>query len=193
MVDLQLAFSTSHLRLGMKDVLRHVPATLKSDLSSKEVIPFDDLFSQNLCVWVPPIDRKKAMYAVDDIHRIEAILRSQRPLKGSYQEAARTTQSVLQEMLKDPNGLKELKDWVWFSQRQRQKKHIVRSIKTLCHCRDLRTRATDRGSWQQIVEKAEEQALLQHIVEKAEEKAKKVLEQASIEMSGDSGVSFRLI
>lgn len=140
-IDLQLAFSTDlSRRLGMGRMLDQVPATLTAGLPEKEQIDWDAAHCQNRRALRLPMSSRDVAYAVDDLHRIEVILRSRRPPSGSYAEARNASWQVLQGIRGDPMGLDVLqKDFQWFERLQGVKR-MVCAVKIMRHLTSLRLR-----------------------------------------------------
>lgn len=95
-IDAQLGFSTVSKRLGMKRMLERVPFGKIRTLPSKDLEDsFYDAFGRNKRCFRLPLTKRLALYAIDDLHRIEAILETQTPPGGSYAAAKRTTDMFL--------------------------------------------------------------------------------------------------
>jgi len=134
-VDVQLAFSEPNFRLGMSKMLERIPARFVEGLPSKGQIAFDEFHSRNRRAMALPLSRIHAAYAMDDLHRIEAILRSKPPPGGSYQRARDMTDVTVRQTREDPFGLKSLRtDMEWFKNKRgvgmlsmavRIKRHIL--------------------------------------------------------------------
>lgn len=90
-VDVQLGFSSKNRRLGMATMLQRVPAASVAGLPGKDVIDFAGGHSKNQKVLTLPLPADVACYAVDDLHRLDAILRTQKPKPGSYSQARNDT------------------------------------------------------------------------------------------------------
>jgi len=103
-VDVQLAFSEPRRRLGMATMLERVPARFVEGLPAKDQIDFDAIYSRNRRALPLPLSRTTAAYAMDDLHRIEAILRSQAPPYGTYFFAACLTRETAEATRRDPLG-----------------------------------------------------------------------------------------
>ncbi|CAK0905577.1 unnamed protein product, partial [Prorocentrum cordatum] len=103
-VDAKAAF----LGLGMGKMLAHVPPEHLEGLPQKEQIDFDSAHAANREALPLPLGLTAARYAVDDLHRIEAILLHKLPRSGSYAEARSATDSLLAALRGDPCGLESL-------------------------------------------------------------------------------------
>merc|ERR1711939_1043037 len=80
LVDVQLGFSTHDRRLGLARIPReNVHQSLLAGLPAKEVIDFNSPHSENRRALPIPLSETAAKYAMDDLHRLEAVLRSQCP------------------------------------------------------------------------------------------------------------------
>lgn len=107
-LDIQLAYSTGDRRLGMARMLERLPSNLVSALPDKKQIDWHAYHSQNRRALHLPMSVMEATYAMDDLHRIEAILVTQKPKESSYQAARRNTEEVLADVKADPCGWKSL-------------------------------------------------------------------------------------
>ena len=88
----------------MARMLERVPRSAVRGLPGKE-LPGDFYSPQarnRRCVALP-MSRNFTLYAVDDLHRIEAILRTQTPSGGSFRAAKSATDRVVQQ-LEEPGG-----------------------------------------------------------------------------------------
>merc|ERR1712032_893993 len=86
-VDVKKGFHS----LGMAEMLKHVPPERSASLPEKHQIDFDAFHSLNCQALTPPISLHAAKYAMDDLHRIELILHSKKPLGGSLLPAKNAT------------------------------------------------------------------------------------------------------
>jgi hypothetical protein len=137
-VDAQLAFSQPHARLGMARMLDRVPKSLLIQLPDKACVEFDLPHSHNRRALRWPLQSHEAKYAADDLHRLEAILQSQKPQDGGYGTALVLTSQIMNRIENDPLGMEWLANEMNFFQRkppgtQRRAKavQLVRHIKTL--------------------------------------------------------------
>lgn len=122
-VDVQLAFSGPNRRLGMQRMLESVPPRLLAGLPNKAQIDFDAFHSRNRRAMPVPLSRRDAAYAMDDLHRIDAILHSMAPSGGSYAGARRATEQILEATRADPFGLNSLvSELQWFEKKWGVKK-----------------------------------------------------------------------
>ena len=89
-IDVQLGFSQPSRRLGMARMLESVPPRMMQGLPMKDhQINYDPRARNMRCLRLPMNDRL-ACYSMDDLHRIEAILRTQTPPLGlGYARAKR--------------------------------------------------------------------------------------------------------
>mmetsp|Transcript_22803 Transcript_22803/g.81387 ORF Transcript_22803/g.81387 Transcript_22803/m.81387 type:complete len:344 (+) Transcript_22803:112-1143(+) len=104
-VDCQLAFSTERYRLGMAKMLERVPPTAlppkaghmdySGQASNRRALPL-------------PLTAGLAKYAMDDLHRIEVILQTQRPSEQPYAATTAQTASFLASLEEPSCGV----DWV---------------------------------------------------------------------------------
>lgn len=171
-VDIQLAFSDRSRRLGMQRMLERVPRQFVAGLPAKSQIDFDSFHSKNRRCMPLPLSVTDAMYAMDDLHRIEAILRSQSPPGDSYGQARRSTDITIAETRGDPYGIKGLKsELMWFEKKTGQKK-VVKAVEIKRHVLTIRARGPEVG-----------------IVGKAERKVDPVLRQAGVTIPADLSFS----
>jgi len=139
-VDIQLAFSEPNRRLGMQRMLESVPPHFLAGLPNKAQIDFDAFHSLNRRAMPVPLSRHDAAYAMDDLHRIGAILHSQPPPGGSYESARRATEQILKATRADPQGLKSLaSELQWFEKRRGVKK-LVKAVEIKRHILAIRAR-----------------------------------------------------
>eukprot|EP00928_Gymnodinium_smaydae_P016791 TRINITY_DN16356_c0_g2_i2.p1 TRINITY_DN16356_c0_g2~~TRINITY_DN16356_c0_g2_i2.p1 ORF type:complete len:413 (+),score=102.58 TRINITY_DN16356_c0_g2_i2:241-1479(+) len=108
-VDVQLAYSTPERRLGMAKMLARLPEESIAGLPAKNSIDFNSAHSQNRRALALPLNADFAAYAVDDIHRLDAVLRHQRPAGGSYSQAQSQTASLLALLLRNPASVASAK------------------------------------------------------------------------------------
>ncbi|KAJ1460631.1 hypothetical protein M885DRAFT_11192 [Pelagophyceae sp. CCMP2097] len=109
-VDCQLAFSTERYRLGMAEMLKRVPPTelppkaghldFKPQQSNRRALPL-------------PLTAGLAKYSMDDLHRIEVILQTQRPSEQPYAATTAQTASFLASLEEPSCGV------VWVRAQQR--------------------------------------------------------------------------
>mmetsp|Transcript_128720 Transcript_128720/g.412346 ORF Transcript_128720/g.412346 Transcript_128720/m.412346 type:complete len:473 (+) Transcript_128720:74-1492(+) len=142
-VDIQLAYSKPELRMGMRRMLEQVPTSLLTNIPDKGQIDFDKFHVLNQRAMPLPLNRSNAVYAIDDLRRIEAILKSQVPPGRSYKVArARTLQSIL-EIAGDKLGLKDLRDSEMYFQRSKKIGGVrcqAKAVALMRHIQSLRLR-----------------------------------------------------
>jgi hypothetical protein len=107
-IDVQLGYSTEGRRLGMERMLNTVPGSFLSGLPSKGGhITFGARRQNRRCLrW--PLSRALACYAMDDLHRIEAILLSQEPTTGDFRGAQVTTATVIASIETPADAVREV-------------------------------------------------------------------------------------
>lgn len=138
-LDAQLAFSTPQARLGMARILERVPPDFMAELPKKECIDFNMPHSLNKRALSWPLREVEARYAVDDLHRLDMILRTQVPLcGGGYLAALAMSTEIMGVIDSDPDGLAWLQRELSFFERKRpgvqrraQAVQLARHIKTL--------------------------------------------------------------
>ncbi|CAE8721746.1 unnamed protein product [Polarella glacialis] len=152
-IDIQLAFP---------ELTDRVPAHLVRGLPCKEQIDFDSFHSRNMRAMPLPLSRCHATYAMDDLHRIEAILCSQSPPGGSYNNSnnknninnnnnnttttiATTTELIVQQTRADTQGLNSLQDEMkWFAKKRGVKK-VVKAVEIKRHILAIRAKEAQLG------------------------------------------------
>jgi hypothetical protein len=106
-VDVQLGFSSESRRLGMSRMLERVPCHAMRSLPSKDLPPtFFEPFGFHKRCFPLPMDDSLASYAVDDLHRIEAILETQPPPSGNYKGAKMHTETFIASLNTSANPMK---------------------------------------------------------------------------------------
>merc|ERR1711964_718754 len=85
-------------------MLERVPQEAVAELSKRSAMDFDTPHSRNRRAMPLPLDDNAATYAVDDLHRLEIILRSQTPRSGNYFDARNQTNAFTCRMLHDAAG-----------------------------------------------------------------------------------------
>jgi len=150
-VDVQKAFNG----LGLCNMLVHVPQRLQLGLPKKEQIDFDAFHAQNRRALVLPLSFRSAAYAMDDLHRIEAVLRSKVPPGGSYVEASRATDQMVAETRADPLGLQTLGRKMGWFETSSGVKRTVKAVEIQRHIISLRARGVDIGPEQAFVDQIE--------------------------------------
>eukprot|EP00933_Yihiella_yeosuensis_P060083 TRINITY_DN6206_c0_g5_i1.p1 TRINITY_DN6206_c0_g5~~TRINITY_DN6206_c0_g5_i1.p1 ORF type:complete len:505 (-),score=125.97 TRINITY_DN6206_c0_g5_i1:123-1637(-) len=101
-VDAQLAYSSVGRRLAMEKMLERVPPKNIASLPAKGSIDFLSAHAFHRRALALPLQRDSAVYAVDDLHRLEAVLLSQKPSAGSYLAAQSQTSSLHSRLLNSP-------------------------------------------------------------------------------------------
>ncbi|CAJ1366434.1 unnamed protein product [Effrenium voratum] len=139
-IDAQVAFDNQN-RIGMAKMLGQVPNEIKAGLPTKEdQIKWDFFHCKNDRALSLPLSRQSALYAVDDLHRIEAILGSKQPPSGSYAGALHLTSTLVQDLCDDPFGMKTLEqDLRWLEKRDGTKRS-VKAVQILRHCNSISLR-----------------------------------------------------
>lgn len=143
-VDAQLAFSSERERLGMARMLKRVPPELTEGLPGKACIDFDGPHSVNRRAMRLPLQREQAIYAVDDLHRLEAILRSQTPNDGGYPAALAVTDQICASIAEDAEGVEWLKQQVEWLKRMTGLKRRAKAVQIVRHLTFLRKRRDKR-------------------------------------------------
>mmetsp|Transcript_9105 Transcript_9105/g.12919 ORF Transcript_9105/g.12919 Transcript_9105/m.12919 type:complete len:224 (-) Transcript_9105:712-1383(-) len=94
-VDVQLGFSTESRRLGMSTMLNRLPYGATSSLPFKVCKSMYEPFGYNKRTLPLPMTHDLALYAVDDLHRIEIILENKCPVNGSFRSAKQSTERFI--------------------------------------------------------------------------------------------------
>ncbi|CAE7296894.1 cspA, partial [Symbiodinium microadriaticum] len=139
-LDAQVAFDASVL-IGMAKMLQTVPSETTGGLPIKEdQINWDASHCENKRALEVPLSRESALYAVDDLHRIEAIVGTKLPPSGSYAAALQHTAQMLLGLRQDPCGLSTLEqDLRWLEKRDGTKK-MVKAVQIARHCISVQLR-----------------------------------------------------
>lgn len=154
-VDIQSSFRG----FGMATMLVHVPKRLLVGLPKKEQIDFDGLHSVNRRAFALPLTYRSVVYAIDDIHRIEAILRSKIPPAGNYTAARLATERMLSELRADPLGLQALGQRMgWFETRSGVKR-TKKAVEIQRHILSLRDRGVELGADKGLIDQMEEEVV----------------------------------
>lgn len=140
LIDAQVAFD-DRVRIGMAKMLESVPAEIQKGLPTKQAqIDWDAFHFENRRALELPLSPQKALYAVDDLHRIEAILGTKQPISGAYASAFQRSAQMLQDLRDDPYGLRTLQqDLVWLEKLEGRKK-MVKAVIIARHCNSLTLR-----------------------------------------------------
>ena len=86
------------VRIGMAKMLESVPVEIQAGLPTKQAqIDWDSFHCENRRALALPLNPQKALYAVDDLHRIAAILGSKQP-SNSYQQAYHHSERMLNDL-----------------------------------------------------------------------------------------------
>lgn len=126
-VDVQLGFSVPGRRLGMARAIESLPRSATRGLPSKSQLEDRDFYAPQArnrrCVTFP-MPPQFTRYSVDDLHRIEAILRAKRPPTGSYRHA----ESMTARTIADLDGARSGVEWLsnesrYFARKYGQMKH----------------------------------------------------------------------
>eukprot|EP00404_Azadinium_spinosum_P021654 CAMPEP_0180622640 /NCGR_PEP_ID=MMETSP1037_2-20121125/35793_1 /TAXON_ID=632150 /ORGANISM="Azadinium spinosum, Strain 3D9" /LENGTH=469 /DNA_ID=CAMNT_0022642903 /DNA_START=67 /DNA_END=1473 /DNA_ORIENTATION=- len=154
-IDAQLAFDANY-HISMARMLEHVPQHLLTGLPGKEQIDWDAFHSQNRRALPMPLGQRSAMYAIDDMHRMEAIIGSKAPPSGSYVAARAATETFMAELCADPCCLKALEqELMWFEKKDGIRK-TVKAVEVARHVHAIRARGAKLGfSAQSFVERTE--------------------------------------
>ena len=102
-VDVQRGFSSPGRLLGMGTAISRCPRKFIQGLPSKDQGHDWSPRAQNRRCVPLPLSQSFAKYAMDDLHRIDAILSCLRPSGNSYKSALRVTDVFLAE-LENPSG-----------------------------------------------------------------------------------------
>ena len=105
-VDVQLAYSSPGKRLGMAGALERVPQSFIKDLPSKQSNPskYSPQAFNKRCN-VLPCGREDELYAMDDLHRILAIISTKPPSMRSFSDAKAMTDQLISNLQNPTGGL----------------------------------------------------------------------------------------
>lgn len=138
-VDAKMAF----LDLGMGKMLAHVPPKHLEGLPQKEQIDFDSAHAANREALPLPLSVVAARYAVDDLHRIEAILMHKLPRSRSYVEARKSTDALLAAQRGDPCGLDSLQTELRWLEKRSGVQRTVKAVSAKRHLLSLSLRRVE--------------------------------------------------
>ena len=117
-IDVQLAYSSPGKRLGMARALELVPSSFKERLPCKEANPdkYDPQAQNRRCNKLP-CGLDEELYAMDDLHRIEAII-STVPVIRSFTNAMIMTQKLIDDLQSPKSGLEWLRQEMGYYNRK---------------------------------------------------------------------------
>jgi len=147
-IDIKCGFHS----LGMAQMLTHLPPDRLVGLPNKEQIDFDSFHCMNRQALAPPISVHAAKYAMDDLQRIEIILRGKVPVGGSFLAAKDATDRMLQDLLADPCGLQALREELNRFQRRSGPGKTVKAVEIMRHMVSLRYRGVELDPAQEFAE-----------------------------------------
>mmetsp|Transcript_128071 Transcript_128071/g.410451 ORF Transcript_128071/g.410451 Transcript_128071/m.410451 type:complete len:532 (-) Transcript_128071:57-1652(-) len=107
-LDVQLAYSDVGKRLSMANMLKRLPPKSVAGLPDKVAaggMDFTAAQARHRRALELPMAAAVVQYAVDDLHRLEAVLRTQKPAGGNYLQARSRSSAVVSAILKSPAGL----------------------------------------------------------------------------------------
>lgn len=102
--DAQLAYSHPGRRLGMAKALEKLPATISASLPAKAAMDFETPHSSNSRALPLPLSKLAASYAVDDVHRLDILLRNLVPREGGYVQCMDRTGVFIAGLVKSPTA-----------------------------------------------------------------------------------------
>eukprot|EP00405_Crypthecodinium_cohnii_P007225 CAMPEP_0206421194 /NCGR_PEP_ID=MMETSP0324_2-20121206/1303_1 /ASSEMBLY_ACC=CAM_ASM_000836 /TAXON_ID=2866 /ORGANISM="Crypthecodinium cohnii, Strain Seligo" /LENGTH=574 /DNA_ID=CAMNT_0053885243 /DNA_START=261 /DNA_END=1988 /DNA_ORIENTATION=- len=106
-LDVQLGFSQDGRRLGMGTMLKRLPPKMVAGLPDKGLaggVDFTVAQARHLRSLDPPISLSAAQYAVDDLHRLEVVLRTQKPFEVNYRSARNRTMGIVHTICDEPHA-----------------------------------------------------------------------------------------
>lgn len=144
-VDAQLGFSTDKKRLGMAKMLERVPEAEVSRMSKRDAINFEASHSRHCRALAFPLSSNNALYAMDDLHRLDLILRTQRPPSGSYTEARNQTEAFVCRLRQTPKevSFERVKQLEVAFQRKTGVQKLVHAVRIKRHVLALRILGLD--------------------------------------------------
>lgn len=157
-VDAQLAFSAPSRRLGMARILGSVPPHLLKELPGKDVIDFDTCHAKNQRALPLPLTNLAALYSVDDLHRLEAILRSKLPPSpfsndSGYRQPRDLTTKLTAELEHDRYGIAWLeKEEKWF-RKMKDNRRGSKAVQMKRHIKQLHLRNVELSPAQEAIVK----------------------------------------
>merc|ERR550514_1043762 len=139
----------------MARMLSQVPQELFSELPKKDTIDFDGYHALNLRELALPLEVDQARYAVDDLHRLEAVLVSQMPAVGGYEEARAATEEEILRIEGDPDGLAWLRSEMVYFERKYGVPRQAKAVQLARHIMLLRSRGAELGDEEPFVSSVE--------------------------------------
>jgi len=143
-LDCQMAHtvgSGSLRRKGMARALNELAPRVSQQLPEKDQISWVTYQSQNLRAFEPPLDVKRAAYAMDDLHRLEVILAHGSITRREFSAARSATKRLLKAIRGDPLGLQPLKEeshrYDRFS--RHHDKRLAQAVKLMRHVHAIRS------------------------------------------------------
>ena len=109
-VDVQLGYSSPGKRLGMAGALEQVPWSFIKGLPCKDANPdkYNPQAHNKRCNELP-CGREEELYAMDDLHRIEAIISTRAPTMRSFSQAKTMTDQLINDIYHPAGGLNWLR------------------------------------------------------------------------------------
>lgn len=178
-VDVQLAYSGGRNRMGMAAMLQDVRQELLEGIPDKEQIDWDAFHSRNEQALQFPLQRSHALYAVDDMHRIEAIIGSKSPPGGTYAGALDATENNLRLWRADVLCLGTLRERRERLERLEGARKMTKAVETMRHV--IALRATIDASAGSLTLSAEDEAF----VAEAQDAAGEILREAEVVVPED--------
>lgn len=144
-VDAQLGFSTEKKRLGMAKMLERLPEAEVSRLTKRDAIDFEASHSRHRRALAFPLSSNNSLYAMDDLHRLDLILRTQRPPSGSYAEARNQAEGFVCRLRQTPKevSLERVKQLEGAFQRKTGAQKLVHAVRIKRHVVALRILGLD--------------------------------------------------
>jgi len=160
-VDVQLGFCTPSKRLSMSKMLLRVPPKRIERLPSKaSAVDFVSKQALNQRAIPFPLVRSAAVYAVDDLHRLDIVLRCQRPPAGNYMEARHHSEAFVCRLRSIPGSVAadKLQHYTHMLEHRKglEKQAVAVKIKRHCLAVALRGFGECLAPFQELREKADE-------------------------------------
>merc|ERR1712232_280001 len=140
-VDVKKAFH----EFGLAAMLEHVPPQLLQGMAQKDQIDFDAFHSKNQRALPLPMCTSAASYAVDDMHRIEAIVRYKAPPSGSYVAARDASCIMISNIKADPCGARSFQEEFDRFEKFTGARRLVKAVELMRHIVSLRARKLEPG------------------------------------------------
>merc|ERR1711939_544405 len=129
----------------MGKMIEQLPEAEVSRLSKRHAIDFEACHSRHRRALSLPLSSNSVLYAMDDLHRLDLILQTQRPPAGSYNEARNQTEAFICRLRQTPKdvSLERVKQLVGTFQRNTGVQKLTHAVRIKRHILALRILGLD--------------------------------------------------